>query len=157
MWDSLIVVAGHFGEPSTLRAQELTCHRSRNSPKLCWAWALTLILIYHCFRMKMEDFCVYYQEMDICCDSPNFVDGDAACQWNCSLKEGRWEAGKSAGGSDNGGEVWAELNRLFIVLFQSFSYCRYVSQAFRSRVAHMQLAFRPCVKTRSRSMSWNVL
>ncbi|XP_070700171.1 calpain-2 catalytic subunit-like [Pempheris klunzingeri] len=51
------------------------------------------------FWMKMKDFCVYYQEMDICCDSPNFVDGDAACQWKCSLKEGRWEAGKSAGGS----------------------------------------------------------
>ncbi|XP_051258014.1 calpain-2 catalytic subunit isoform X2 [Dicentrarchus labrax] len=50
------------------------------------------------FWMKMEDFCVYYEEMDICCDSPNFVDGDTTCQWNCSLKEGRWEAGKSAGG-----------------------------------------------------------
>lgn len=59
------------------------------------------------FWMKMEDFRVYYEEMDICCDSPNFVDGDEACQWKCSLKEGRWEAGKSAGGSDSGTvEFW---------------------------------------------------
>lgn len=63
-----------------------------------------LILIYHCFRMKVEDFCTYFDEMDICCDSPNFVDGDE-CQWNCSLKDGRWEEGISAGGcmSDAGG------------------------------------------------------
>ncbi|KAL7390755.1 hypothetical protein ABVT39_027212 [Epinephelus coioides] len=54
--------------------------------------------------MTMDDFCKHYQEMDICCDSPNFLDGDDACQWNCSLKEGRWEAGKSAGGSDGGAE-----------------------------------------------------
>ncbi|XP_074528553.1 calpain-2 catalytic subunit-like [Halichoeres trimaculatus] len=59
------------------------------------------------FWMKMEDFCTYYEEMDICCDSPNFVDGDEACLWNCSVKEGRWEAGKSAGGSDfSAKEFW---------------------------------------------------
>ncbi|XP_049448437.1 calpain-2 catalytic subunit-like [Epinephelus fuscoguttatus] len=56
------------------------------------------------FWMTMDDFCKHYQEMHICCDSPNFLDGDDACQWNCSLKEGRWEAGKSAGGSDGGAE-----------------------------------------------------
>ncbi|XP_030009164.1 calpain-2 catalytic subunit-like [Sphaeramia orbicularis] len=49
------------------------------------------------FWMKLADFVTYFEDMDICCDSPNFVDGDS-CQWNCSLKEGRWEAGKSAGG-----------------------------------------------------------
>ncbi|XP_034539822.1 calpain-2 catalytic subunit-like [Notolabrus celidotus] len=52
------------------------------------------------FWMKMDDFCTYFEEMHICCDSPNFVDGDEVCLWNCSLKEGRWEAGKSAGGPD---------------------------------------------------------
>ncbi|KAM4726272.1 LOW QUALITY PROTEIN: calpain-1 catalytic subunit-like [Anableps anableps] len=51
--------------------------------------------------MKMEDFCVYYEEMDICCESPNFLDGDKGSQWSCSLREGRWEAEESAGGSDN--------------------------------------------------------
>ncbi|KAM4620393.1 calpain-2 catalytic subunit-like, partial [Polymixia lowei] len=53
------------------------------------------------FWMKMEDFCVYYENMDICCENPNFLDDDAACQWSCSLKEGRWEAGISDGGCDN--------------------------------------------------------
>ncbi|MEQ2176687.1 hypothetical protein GOODEAATRI_030562 [Goodea atripinnis] len=50
--------------------------------------------------MTMEDFCVYYEEMDICCESPNFVDGDLESQWICSQAEDRWEEGKSAGGSD---------------------------------------------------------
>lgn len=48
----------------------------------------------------MEDYCVYFECMDICCNSPNFLDGDTECQWNCYQKEGRWEAGKSAGGCD---------------------------------------------------------
>ncbi|XP_022063832.1 calpain-1 catalytic subunit-like [Acanthochromis polyacanthus] len=52
------------------------------------------------FWMTLEDLCTYFEELDICCDSPNFVDDDAVCQWNCSVKEGRWEAGKSAGGGD---------------------------------------------------------
>ncbi|MEQ2316526.1 hypothetical protein AMECASPLE_033367 [Ameca splendens] len=52
------------------------------------------------FWMKMEDFCVYYEEMDICCESPNFVDGDLGSQWICSQTEDRWEEGISAGGSD---------------------------------------------------------
>lgn len=52
------------------------------------------------FRMKMKDFCAYFEEMDICCDSPNFVDG-VASQWNCSMKGGRWETGQSAGGSNS--------------------------------------------------------
>nr|XP_046266467.1 calpain-2 catalytic subunit-like isoform X2 [Scatophagus argus] len=51
------------------------------------------------FWMNMRDFCVYFEELDICCDSPNFVNGDDS-QWHCSLKEGRWEAGQSAGGCD---------------------------------------------------------
>ncbi|XP_041657998.1 calpain-2 catalytic subunit-like [Cheilinus undulatus] len=52
------------------------------------------------FWIALEDFCTYFEEMDICCESPNFVDDDAACHWNCLQKEGRWEAGKSAGGPD---------------------------------------------------------
>ncbi|XP_047462186.1 calpain-2 catalytic subunit-like [Mugil cephalus] len=56
------------------------------------------------FWMTMEDFCDYFEELDICCDSPNFVDDDAECLWDCSLKEGRWEVGESAGGCDNKNE-----------------------------------------------------
>ncbi|XP_029924953.1 calpain-1 catalytic subunit-like [Myripristis murdjan] len=52
------------------------------------------------FWMTLEDYCVYYEDMDICCDSPNFLDDDAACQWKCSMKEGCWEAGESDVGSD---------------------------------------------------------
>ncbi|XP_078142886.1 calpain-1 catalytic subunit-like [Centroberyx gerrardi] len=58
------------------------------------------------FWMKMEDYCVYFENMDICCENPNFLDDDAACQWKCSLKEGRWEEGESAGGCDSWSDVF---------------------------------------------------
>ncbi|XP_078142851.1 calpain-2 catalytic subunit-like [Centroberyx gerrardi] len=58
------------------------------------------------FWMKMEDYCVYFEYIHICCESPNFLDDDAACQWKCSLKEGRWEEGESAGGSDSYSDVF---------------------------------------------------
>ncbi|XP_070839561.1 calpain-1 catalytic subunit-like [Chaetodon trifascialis] len=53
------------------------------------------------FWIKMEDFRQYFEDMDICCNSPNFVEGDDR-HWNCYVKEGRWEAGVSAGGFSNG-------------------------------------------------------
>ncbi|XP_068600956.1 calpain-2 catalytic subunit-like [Brachionichthys hirsutus] len=55
------------------------------------------------FWMSMKDFCTYFEEMDICCESPNFICGDEG-EWNCSLKEGRWEEGASAGGCDSQSE-----------------------------------------------------
>ncbi|XP_068186538.1 calpain-1 catalytic subunit-like [Antennarius striatus] len=58
------------------------------------------------FWMSMKDFCTYFEELDICCESPNFISGDEG-EWNCSLKEGRWEKDTSAGGSDSqSGEFW---------------------------------------------------
>ncbi|XP_076607146.1 calpain-1 catalytic subunit-like [Chaetodon auriga] len=52
------------------------------------------------FWIKMEDFLEYFEDIDICCNSPNFVEGDEH-QWNSHSKKGRWEAGVSAGGYRN--------------------------------------------------------
>ncbi|CAI5643282.1 unnamed protein product [Oreochromis niloticus] len=51
--------------------------------------------------MQMEDFCSYFAKVSICCETPNFLDGDLKCQWNCRIYDGSWVAGKSAGGDVN--------------------------------------------------------
>uniref|UniRef100_A0A3P8NU39 Calpain catalytic domain-containing protein n=1 Tax=Astatotilapia calliptera TaxID=8154 RepID=A0A3P8NU39_ASTCA len=51
------------------------------------------------FWMQMEDFCSYFAYVSICCETPNFLDGDLKCQWNCMIYDGSWVAGKSAGGN----------------------------------------------------------
>ncbi|XP_063340758.1 calpain-11-like [Pelmatolapia mariae] len=53
------------------------------------------------FWMQMEDFCSYFAYVSICCETPNFLDGDLKCQWNCMIYDGSWVAGKSAGGDVN--------------------------------------------------------
>ncbi|CAI5643278.1 unnamed protein product [Oreochromis niloticus] len=53
------------------------------------------------FWMQMEDFCSYFAKVSICCETPNFLDGDLKCQWNCMIYDGSWVAGKSAGGDVN--------------------------------------------------------
>lgn len=52
-------------------------------------------------RMKLEDFCRFYSDLDICCPCPDFLDDDASCHWKTYRYEGRWVAGMSAGGCLN--------------------------------------------------------
>ncbi|XP_054482567.1 calpain-9-like [Anoplopoma fimbria] len=51
------------------------------------------------FWMELEDFCFYFQELFICCENPNFIDGDLTCQWKSLTYDGSWVAGRSAGGN----------------------------------------------------------
>ncbi|KAM3869258.1 calpain-1 catalytic subunit-like [Diretmus argenteus] len=51
------------------------------------------------FWMELEDFCHYFTNMSICCENPNFVDGDVSCQWKCRIYDGSWVAGRTAGGN----------------------------------------------------------
>nr|XP_013771175.1 PREDICTED: uncharacterized protein LOC102193255 [Pundamilia nyererei] len=51
------------------------------------------------FWMQMEDFCSCFAKVYICCQTPNFLDGDLKCQWNCMIYDGSWVAGTSAGGN----------------------------------------------------------
>ncbi|XP_076604936.1 calpain-1 catalytic subunit-like [Chaetodon auriga] len=53
------------------------------------------------FWMTLQDFCQFYTDLDICCLSPNFLDGNSSCHWNTSSHEGRWVAGTTAGGCIN--------------------------------------------------------
>ncbi|KAJ3588989.1 hypothetical protein NHX12_009839 [Muraenolepis orangiensis] len=50
------------------------------------------------FWMQLEDYCHNFNYIAICCENPNFMDGDLTCQWKCMSYNGRWIAGKSAGG-----------------------------------------------------------
>ncbi|XP_030602851.1 calpain-2 catalytic subunit-like [Archocentrus centrarchus] len=53
------------------------------------------------FWMQLEDFWYYFGYLSICCETPNFTDGDFTCQWKCVDYEGSWVAGRSAGGPIN--------------------------------------------------------
>ncbi|XP_067464406.1 calpain-1 catalytic subunit-like [Thunnus thynnus] len=51
------------------------------------------------FWMELEDFCQYFNMLSVCCENPNFLDGDFTCQWKCMIYDGSWISGKSAGGN----------------------------------------------------------
>jgi len=51
------------------------------------------------FWMELEDFCANFQMLTICCENPNFLDGDVTTQWKCMIYDGEWIAGRTAGGS----------------------------------------------------------
>nr|XP_046269036.1 calpain-2 catalytic subunit-like [Scatophagus argus]XP_046269037.1 calpain-2 catalytic subunit-like [Scatophagus argus] len=53
------------------------------------------------FWMRLEDFCQFYSDLDICCLCPDFLDGSSSCHWKTSFYEGRWVAGTTAGGCMN--------------------------------------------------------
>ncbi|XP_062288529.1 calpain-2 catalytic subunit-like [Scomber scombrus] len=55
------------------------------------------------FWMELEDFCHYFNMMSICCENPNFTDGDLTCQWKCMIYDGKWVAGRTAGGRSSTG------------------------------------------------------
>ena len=52
-------------------------------------------------RMTIEDFCSKYSDLDICSLYTDFLDGNASCHWGCSIHDGRWLAGTTAGGCLN--------------------------------------------------------
>ncbi|XP_028277933.1 calpain-1 catalytic subunit-like [Parambassis ranga] len=49
------------------------------------------------FWMPLEDFCHYFRVLYICCENPNFLDGDLTCQWKSMSYDGSWVAGGNAG------------------------------------------------------------
>ncbi|KAI4814305.1 hypothetical protein KUCAC02_003505 [Chaenocephalus aceratus] len=51
------------------------------------------------FWMELKDFCLHFSMLFICCENPNFIDGDVTCQWQSQTYDGKWTAGRSAGGS----------------------------------------------------------
>ncbi|KAM9355503.1 calpain-1 catalytic subunit-like [Pholidichthys leucotaenia] len=53
------------------------------------------------FWITLEDFCKFFENLDICGLCPDFLDLDESCQWKTSMIEGRWVAGTTAGGCMN--------------------------------------------------------
>jgi len=53
------------------------------------------------FWMELEDFCQNFQILTVCCENPNFIDGDVTVQWKVMIYDGEWIAGRTAGGSLN--------------------------------------------------------
>ncbi|KAF0044605.1 hypothetical protein F2P81_003763 [Scophthalmus maximus] len=53
------------------------------------------------FWMTMADFCKFFNELSICCLTPDFLDGNSSSHWEASMYEGRWVAGTTAGGCLN--------------------------------------------------------
>ncbi|MCI4374894.1 hypothetical protein PGIGA_G00012020 [Pangasianodon gigas] len=58
------------------------------------------------FWMSMQDFCKSFANVDICCQSPAFLDGSSERSWMTARYEGRWDE-KTAGGSmENKKSFW---------------------------------------------------
>ncbi|TRY86943.1 hypothetical protein DNTS_002871 [Danionella cerebrum] len=58
------------------------------------------------FWMSMEDFTKNFEDVDICCLSPDFLDNSSTCSWTSTCFTGSWEAGKNAGGCLNSKETF---------------------------------------------------
>ncbi|XP_058605564.1 calpain-1 catalytic subunit-like [Onychostoma macrolepis] len=53
------------------------------------------------FWMSMNDFLRTFDNMDICCTSPDFLEGKSACRWISKYHHGSWVSGSSDGGCMN--------------------------------------------------------
>ncbi|XP_052001093.1 calpain-1 catalytic subunit-like isoform X2 [Xyrauchen texanus] len=53
------------------------------------------------FWMSMEDFTKSFEDLDICCLRPDFLDGSSECIWTSTCFNGSWDAGTTAGGCIN--------------------------------------------------------
>ncbi|XP_047467978.1 calpain-2 catalytic subunit-like [Mugil cephalus] len=53
------------------------------------------------FWMTLEDFCKFYEDLDICSPSPDFLDTNSCSKWKTEMYFGRWVAGTTAGGCLN--------------------------------------------------------
>ncbi|XP_051723675.1 calpain-1 catalytic subunit-like [Ctenopharyngodon idella] len=53
------------------------------------------------FWMSMEDFSKNFEDTDICCLSPDFLDNSSECSWTSTCYNDSWVAGTTAGGCLN--------------------------------------------------------
>ncbi|RXN11317.1 calpain-1 catalytic subunit-like protein [Labeo rohita] len=53
------------------------------------------------FWMSMKDFLKTFDNMDICCTSPDFLEEQSACHWTSKHHHGSWVTGSTAGGCMN--------------------------------------------------------
>ncbi|TRY86939.1 hypothetical protein DNTS_002869 [Danionella cerebrum] len=53
------------------------------------------------FWMSMNDFLKLFDNMDICCSCPDFLEGKTSCDWISKSHHGSWVTGSTAGGCMN--------------------------------------------------------
>ncbi|XP_051723673.1 calpain-1 catalytic subunit-like [Ctenopharyngodon idella] len=71
------------------------------------------------FWMSMKDFLRTFDNMDICCSCPDFLEGKSACHWISKSHHGSWVIGSTAGGCTNhldtfctNPQFWLKINEM---------------------------------------------
>ncbi|XP_056101636.1 calpain-1 catalytic subunit-like [Rhinichthys klamathensis goyatoka] len=71
------------------------------------------------FWMSMNDFLRTFDNMDICCSCPDFLEEKSACHWISNFHHGSWVPGSTAGGCMNHSDTfftnpqfWLKINEM---------------------------------------------
>ncbi|KAG1935840.1 calpain-1 catalytic subunit [Pimephales promelas] len=71
------------------------------------------------FWMSFNDFLRIFDNMDICCSSPDFLEEKSACEWISKFHHGNWVPGSTAGGCMNHSDTfftnpqfWLKINEM---------------------------------------------
>lgn len=71
------------------------------------------------FWMSMKDFLRTFDNMDICCTCPDFLEGKSACHWISKYHHGSWVSGSTDGGCMNHSDTfyknpqfWLRVNEI---------------------------------------------
>ncbi|ROL51916.1 Calpain-8 [Anabarilius grahami] len=71
------------------------------------------------FWMSIKDFLRTFDNMDICCSCPDFLEGTSACHWISKSHNGSWVIGSTAGGCMNhldtfctNPQFWLKVNEM---------------------------------------------
>ncbi|XP_077094289.1 calpain-1 catalytic subunit [Siphateles boraxobius] len=71
------------------------------------------------FWMSMNDFLRTFDNMDICCSCPDFLEEKPACHWISKFHQGSWVPGSTAGGCMNHSDTfftnpqfWLKINEM---------------------------------------------
>ncbi|XP_067224349.1 calpain-1 catalytic subunit-like [Chanodichthys erythropterus] len=71
------------------------------------------------FWMSMEDFLRTFDNIDICCSYPDFLEGKSASRWTSKYHNGSWVIGSTAGGCTNhrdtfctNPQFWLKVNEM---------------------------------------------
>ncbi|XP_048047709.1 calpain-1 catalytic subunit [Megalobrama amblycephala] len=71
------------------------------------------------FWMPIKDFIRTFDNMDICCSCPDFLEGKSACHWISKSHHGSWVSGSTAGGCMNhldtfctNPQFWLKINEM---------------------------------------------
>uniref|UniRef100_A0A672ND13 Si:ch211-202f3.3 n=1 Tax=Sinocyclocheilus grahami TaxID=75366 RepID=A0A672ND13_SINGR len=105
------------------------------------------------FWMSMKDFLRTFDNMDICCTCPDFLEGKSACHWISKYHHGSWVSGSTDGGCMNhedtfckNPQFWLRINEIDKACEQGqnnvlVSLIQKPDKRHRRRVAHHGIGF----------------